>query len=668
MSRRKPPSLAIRPSPSKTGIDVHRMCGIAALIRPTGLPVTEALAAMIRAVDHRGPDGQSLQAFSFRVDAGLLQPSPEGLAGLAHARLAILDLSNDAAQPMEDANQRLWITFNGEIYNHVELRVELELRGHSFRSRSDTEVLVACWAEWGAGCLDRLNGIFAFAILDTWEGRLWAVRDRFGVKPLYWWIGPDGTFALASEIKQFTTLPGWRARLHGQRTYDFLAWNLIDHTEFTMFQDVRQLRGGELLRLDVRLGTRGGPPIIDRWYGLQPDENAGALAASAAADRFLSIFRDAVGIELQADVDVGSCLSGGLDSSSLICIAAALRGQATGAAGQHTFSARSDVAAYDEGRYIAAAIEGKRIIAHEVFPALGGLFKLLPQLIWHQDEPFGTTSAYAQWHVFALARAAGIKVVLDGQGADEVLGGYHGFFGPRLADLLRRGRWLSLVAEFNALGQLHGIPTAQSFARMSDALLPDTVRQTLRRWIGKPSANVSWLNSARLDATTQDPFETQGARQPTVRALSTAQILSTNLPMLLHCEDRNSMAHGVEARVPFLDHRLVEFALGLSDEHKVSGGITKRVLRDAMRGIVPAAILERRDKLGFVTPEEQWVRACPALFRRHLVDAVEQSRGILRPTLVQDFEAMLNGRRRFDFRWWRAICFGAWMERFSIES
>lgn len=644
------------------------MCGIAALIRPDGRATAGALSTMAALVAHRGPDGQHVQCLVPAECGPSWAAASEGVLGLAHARLAIVDLTDAGIQPMADPGGRWWITYNGEIYNHAELRSELQVLGHVFRGGSDTEVLLAAWRQWGADCLHRLNGMFAFVLLDTRAGQIWAVRDRFGVKPLYWWRGPDGTLALASEIKQFTRLPGWQARLEPQRAYDFLAWNLIDHTASTLFSGVQQVRGGELLHGRIVDLQRGASPQIERWYTLRPDSRAAGHDASQAASHFSELFQDAVRLQLRADVDVGSCLSGGLDSSSIVCVARQLLGAApAGLSGQHTFSARSDVAAYDEGRHILQVVAATDVRTHEVVPPSDGLFTTLGQLTWHQDEPFGTTSAYAQWHVFALAREVGVKVLLDGQGADEILGGYHGFFGPRLADLLRRGRWLRLAREIAALRSLHGIAPAQAMARMADAVLPDGLRQRARSLAGKPSAQLPWLDRAVLGAYPQDPFTSLGARQSTVRALSTAQVLAANLPMLLHCEDRNSMAHGIEARVPFLDHRLVEFALGLADELKVSDGITKRVLREAMRGTLPEPIRTRHDKLGFVTAEEAWVRSDPAPFSRALRAAVARAGGVLRPELLTSFDAMLAGAQPFGFQWWRAISFGAWLDRFDVQ-
>jgi asparagine synthase (glutamine-hydrolysing) len=614
---------------------------------------------------HRGPDGTGLETFV--EDGDGCAPAHQGGLGLAHARLSIVDLSQGGHQPMCEAQRRFWITYNGEIYNYLELRSELEACGHVFASSSDTEVLLRAYAHWGSACLERLNGIFAFVVVDTQTGRLFAARDRFGVKPLYFWHGPGGLFAVASEIKQFTVLPGWQPRLNGARAYDFLNWNLSDHTQQTLFAGVMQLRGGECLDASFQ-ELRGAAARPRRWYTLKPDAHAAQASWPEATQRFAQLFEDSIRLQLRADVPVGSCLSGGLDSSSVVCVASRMLREAGGGS-QHTFSARSDVPAYDEGRFIEAVRGASSVVGHETTPSDEDVFALLPRITWHQDEPFGSTSIHAQWQVCALARSAAVKVLLDGQGADEILAGYHGFFGPRLASLLRSGRWGTLASEVRALRRLHGYGATHSLARMADAMLPDGLRQRLRRTVGKAAVGgAPWLNLNRLGATAQDPFVALGGRQDSVSAVSRAQVLATNLPMLLHWEDRNSMAHGVEARVPFLDHRLVEFALGLPDDYKIAGGVTKRVLREAMTGVLPEQVRTRMDKLGFVTPEEVWTRRTAAQrFRQELVAAVHASQGVLDTGVIAAFDDMVAGRRPFSHVWWRVISFGAWVRAFGVS-
>jgi asparagine synthase (glutamine-hydrolysing) len=644
------------------------MCGISALFSLVPRPMAGLIAAMNGLVVHRGPDGCGTEVFSAaHTDIGALRVSDDGAGQLAlgHTRLAIVDLSPLGHQPMASMDGRYWITYNGEIYNHDELRQELAALGDLFRSRTDTEVILAAYARWGAACLQRFNGMFAFVLIDRVTKRIFVARDRFGVKPLYYWRSPDCLLALASEIKQFSVLPGWQPRLNGQRAYDFLNWGLFDHTRETLFSGVGQLRGGECI--EAHLDDMVGDFTIRTWYRLEATQFQGDMPAAAL--RFGELLEDSIRLRLRADVPVGSCLSGGLDSSSIVCLAARLLHARNAGSRQHTFSARSSVKRYDEGDYIAAVVAETDVTSHETVPPLDELFETLPQLTWHQDEPFASTSIYAQWHVFRLAKVHGVKVMLDGQGADELLAGYHGYFGPRLAGLLRRGRLFALSDEIAAMRRLHNYSPAFAIKVMSDMLLPDRLRQYLRQVAGKSSAApVGWLDMELLGASPGDPYLAAGARTGVIADLSRSQLLNTHLPMLLHWEDRDSMAHSVEARVPFLDYRLVEFALGLPEEFKLRQGVTKLVLRESMRGTLPERIRQRMDKLGFVTPEEIWLRQqAPDAFRKAMGSAVEKSNGVLRPAAIDELEDVIAGRKPFSALPWRIISFGAWMDRFQVS-
>jgi asparagine synthase (glutamine-hydrolysing) len=636
------------------------MCGLSALFAPRGGELGPPILAMTDMVHHRGPDDEGYAFFvdgrsPLAVDARE-PPAGRWQAALGHRRLSIVDLTPGGHQPMCLADGDEWIIYNGEIYNHFELRAELEREGVRFTTRSDTEVMLAAYRRWGEECLAWFNGMFAFILVDWPRRRVFAARDRFGVKPLYYRVSPDGWVAFASEIKQFTVLPGWRAVLNGQRAYDFLNWGLFDHTAETLFQGVRQLRGGECISASLDELPGGLQPR--RWYRLGPRVLNGAVPAEAYRDAL----EDSVRLRLRADVPVGSCLSGGLDSSSIVCLANRQLRAAGAEAVQRTFSARSTDLAVDEGRFIDAVVRHTGVSNVQVQTPAQTLFADLPKLTWHQDEPFGSTSVYAQWHVFRLAAENGVKVMLDGQGADEQLGGYEPFFAARVASLARHGRLATLMKELPAL------PTTQ-LGSAAALLLPERARQALRRAFRRPStAEADWLDRERLGAHVRDPFLDAGGRPADVQQLSMAQLLYTSLPMLLHWEDRDSMAHSVEARVPFLDYRLVELSLGLPEDEKIAGGVTKRVLREAMSGILPEPVRARRDKIGFATAEQQWLRReRPDDFSAAMRDAVEASQGVLRPAALALLDEVIAGRRPFSFLPWRMISFGAWMRRFDVR-
>jgi len=663
------------------------MCGIAALVDYADCEVAAHIADMSNLVRHRGPDdegytllsGPALAAATFGGPDTPQQVWRAGLpytpriafapararVALGHRRLSILDLSAAGHQPMRSGDGRYWIVYNGEIYNHVELRIELQRAGHHFTSLSDTEVILAAWQHWGKGCLERFNGMFAFVLVDRRAGQLIAARDRFGVKPLYWWHSPNGYIAFASEIKQFSALPGWDARLNAQMGYDYLAWGLFDHTAATLFAGVQQLRGGEL----IELALAAPPPRVEttRWYTLCPRPYTRAPAEAAMT--FLEAFTDAVRLRLRADVPVGSCLSGGLDSSSIVCVANRLLREQGASDAHKTFSAASHEARFDERSYAQAVIDSTGVDGCFVYPDAEGALGELERVTWHQDEPFGSSSIYAQWCVFRLAAANHVKVMLDGQGADEQLAGYPGFLGPLLASMLRSLSPVALTRELVACGDHPSFGYKYALGQLANVLLPAPLRMWLRARSGRTSTRPAWLDIERLGAIDREPFGDDVEARRSVVGLSRRLLLDTGVPMLLHTEDRNSMAHSVESRVPFLDYRLVELVLGMPDRCKLSGGVSKQVLREAMRGILPESVRTRRDKLGFATAEETWAkRSAMPLFRRGVEECIGRSGGIVHQTALAEFDAMVAGHRPFSFSTWRVMNFGVWLRRFDVRT
>lgn len=667
------------------------MCGISAIIFDGRGPGTSvpSLEAMNGAIRHRGPDDEGYVLFP---ENGAPMPfggsdTPEDvfIAGFpyspkepscpnfngdiavafGHRRLSIVDLSPAGHQPMCSSDQRFWIVFNGEIYNYRELRTDLKAIGHSFHTETDTEVILHAYAEWGRNCLSRFNGMFAFVILDRETSTIFAARDRFGIKPLYYWLSPEGFLAFASEIKQFTFLPGWRARLNHQRAFDFLTYALIDHTKETLFAGVNQLRGGEAMEVPLKEFSRSLP--IFQWYTFIPETTPHNY--QSACDRFRALFTDSVRLRLRADVPIGSCLSGGLDSSAIVCVTNdLLKQEGDMAEVQRTFSATTTVKQFDESAYIHTVVLERNIDAHYTCADIDDLLTELDQLIWHQDEPFGSTSIYAQWSVFKLAANTGMKVMLDGQGADEQLCGYHTFFPVRYADLFRSGRWGKLFHELCLSEKKFGYPLKRSILEMAFFVLPDVVRRPIQEYRFRDMVTPPWIDTSILHA----PLRINDYLPPNYRIddLSYSQLFHSSLPMLLHWEDRDSMAHSIESRVPFLDFRLVEFIMGLPTEYRLAGCRTKQVLRDSMKGILPESIRERQDKIGFATGEVEWIRnQNPMLFRSMVANAIENSHGILNDEAKNWLEEVISGERSYstDYFIWRWICFGRWMKLFSVE-
>lgn len=631
------------------------MCGIWASLHP------EATRAAIDIVTHRGPDGGGWRTYQ----------TPAGELALGHRRLAIIATDNSGLQPMSYDNGRYWVVFNGEIYNYRELRAELKDYGRSFATLSDTEVLLAAYAEWGESCLQKFNGMFGFVIYDVAERRLFVARDRFGVKPVYILANERG-LAIASEIKQLTTLSSFAAKVNLPRLRDFFMSGVIDHTSETLFASVTQLRGGEFFSLDLDRWSVGKPLPVRRWHVL-PNSDTVMPSLDEAVDRFDWLMRDSVKLRLRADVPVGSCLSGGLDSSTIVCLAhQASRGKSEG--GYHTFTCAFDDPGLDEWSYAQAVIAQCHNVPHIVKPVANDLWNAIDDMIWHQDEPFGSTSIFAQWSVFKEARAAGITVMLDGQGADELLAGYHTVFGAVLAGFLLRGDWTGFRRELKAIRKRHKT-SLERLALLTAASAPrlQPLVSLSRPFMSKAVSEPLWINRdllenefASYNAATSPP---KRDNESPLGHLCRTQLTATSIPMLLHFEDRNSMAHSIEARVPFLDYRLVEYAIALGEMHKVLDGETKVLLRRSMASVIPEKVLHRQDKLGFPTPEQRW-------FQGELKDKVLQAcretiaayPSIFNQAAAQtNVSDMLAGRRPFSPSVWRIMCFGRWAERFNAS-
>ncbi|HET8587093.1 MAG TPA: asparagine synthase (glutamine-hydrolyzing) [Candidatus Limnocylindria bacterium] len=549
------------------------MCGIAGVVEAH--PDEAVLRAMSAMLAHRGPDGSG-------------QVILDDCVGLAHRRLAIIDLTEGGAQPMRGPSGAE-IVFNGEIYNYLELRHELAGSGVTFETESDTEVLLAAYERWGSGCLSRLNGMFAFAIYDPVRRVLFAARDRFGEKPFYYNVTPRGAFVFASEAKALLAHPDVPRRPDMPSVYAFLRYKRTELEPSTFFEGIRSLPPAHFLTVS----SDGGEPSIGRYWSLA-DEPLDARPPSQLVDEFGGLLGDSIRIRLRSDVPLGSSLSGGLDSSAIV-------GYIAGACEvehQHTFSARFPGSPLDEGRYIADVVAMSGARSHEVIPQPTA--DDLLRTVWHQDQPFLTLSIYAQWSVMRLARETDVTVLLDGQGADEQLAGYRFFLGPHYRSLLLTGRWLRLVREARSYSARNG---ARRLAGLASFALPDGLSRQVKRFVPKPGIRPSFARQhagppPRLEHVYADPLRD---------ALHTS-LTQTMLPSLLRHADRNSMAFGREVRLPFLDHRLVEFVFRLPPELKVSGATSKVVLRRAMAPYLPDSVRRRRDKIGYAPPQADWLR------------------------------------------------------------
>jgi asparagine synthase (glutamine-hydrolysing) len=641
------------------------MCGIAGQLAAPGRAIDEAaLAAASELLAHRGPDDFAYLGWR---DGHPLHPTrdPRTLAGaplgLAHRRLSILDLSPAGRQPMIAGDGVRAIVFNGEIYNYRELRSELERAGRRFATESDTEILLAAYSAWGDAAFARFTGMFALAILDLPARALVLARDPFGIKPLYW-TRHGGALSFASEIPALLALSGAPPRAHPARLYAYLRYGLSDHGDATLFAGIEQLPAGTLLRVPLDDPSSGRP---GRYWEL-PDGPPAALSFPEAAEELQRLFLESVALHLRSDVPVGSALSGGIDSSSIVAAIRALEGDALD---QHAVSYVADDPALSEERWIEEAARAARVTLHRTSPREDELVADLERLIRVQGEPFGSTSIYAQHAVFRAAAGAGLKVMLDGQGADELLAGYRPHLAARAVSLLAAGRFLDAWSFARSAARLPGDTAATLRSGLVFHLLPASLHGLARGAAGKPFVP-PWLDARAfpgVDLATS-PFPRMVGRSA-LRDLLRSQLFETSLPMLLRYEDRNSMAFSIESRVPFLTTDLAAFLLSLPEEYLVApDGTSKAVFRAAMRGLVPDAILERKDKIGFATPERAWLtRLAPWVDGVLASDTARAIPALVLPEVRAEWDGIRTGARPFGWHLWRVINLVRWTEAFGVS-
>ncbi|MCX5677993.1 MAG: asparagine synthase (glutamine-hydrolyzing) [Candidatus Omnitrophica bacterium] len=565
------------------------MCGIAGIINLDKSPLDGGIIEkMICSERHRGPD-----------DSGLYV---NGHVGLGHVRLSIIDLSKDAGQPMHNEDSRLFIVHNGEIYNYLELKDELAGLGHAFRSRSDTEVILHAYEEWGEDCLSRFNGMWAFAILDLNKRVLFCARDRFGVKPFYYHLDKD-IFIFASEIKSLLCHPKVRRQPNDSTVFNYLAsgYGYMDISDETFFKGIRQLKQAHYATVPLDGGRQFSQK---RYWNLAPHKKLRLNNEEEAYENFRDLFEDSIKLRLRSDVPLGVSLSGGLDSSSIACVSARLlKGGAIEA-----FSSCFDEAEYDEREYIAQVLDKTKAKANFIFTRPENLFDEMEEIMWHQEEPYSTLSIFPQWYVMKLAHQKGVKVLLTGQGGDEVLGGYHKYYFYLLADLVASGKWGAAQNEIRRYRELKGddaLVAGKVFKIMASHIAPQGVKNILKRFNAQGAP--AYLDKDFAGHNTNRVFTEKRFGSILNNDLYNALKISP-LPSLLHIDDRSSMAHSVESRSPFLDYRLVEYAFSLGPEYKIRDGITKYMLRRSMKGILPEEVRTRTDKMGFATPLEKWFR------------------------------------------------------------
>ena len=558
------------------------MCGIAGFHVPEGARLGPWLADALEAARHRGPDGDGWwvpgMPAARRLTDLRIEPEQRVTTALGFVRLKILDLSPTGDQPMLDAD-RSALVFNGEIYNYVELRERLRGLGHASRSTGDTETIIHGWRQWGFEALEALDGMWALALWDRERDGMLLARDRFGEKPLFW-TRYGGGVAFASEVKQLAHVPGVTLRLDPDRAAAHLATGRPYIGSSSWFEGIHQLEPGGWLWID-RHGLRTG-----RSYDLRASVRAvpPSRTPEAWGERFGAALTDSVRLRLRSDVPVGTSLSAGVDSSAIMAEATALGHQ-----GYHSFTLGAEDPALDERGQAASFAREMGSVWHGVTATAGGFASAWDRLTWHQEAPVAGTTLFGQWTVMEAARASGVIVMLDGQGADEILGGYHKFFAAHVLRTVRERPWAAPLEAARFLRHVGG---------------PGAIRRDGVRYLGRGGSGpgVASILTRPIPA----------ARTPSLRAeprrMRLADIETWSLPNLLSYADRNAMAHGVETRLPFLAPSVVELALAMPHDVLVRDGWTKWPLRRSLAIRGGAEPAWRRGKRWFGVPQAAWLR------------------------------------------------------------
>jgi asparagine synthase (glutamine-hydrolysing) len=622
------------------------MCGIFGFTyKDQSVDPNQKMHSALSALRHRGPDDYGVE--TFKVSGGVV--------ALGHARLSIIDLSAGGHQPRSTANYQYSIVFNGEIYNYKELRQELINSGLTFSTESDTEVLLSAWVHWGAECLTHLVGMFAFVVLDRESQTLTMVRDAFGIKPLFVSQSNHG-ICFASEMPAVLKLNGDMVRLNHQRAYDYLVHGDYDTKNSSFVEGVTQLSPGHYCVYDLRSQTLS--PDLKWWC--PSVEQTTRLNFHQTAEQLREMFLQNIRYHLRSDVPLGAALSGGVDSSAVVCAIRHVEPDAP----IHTFSFLAKGAPVSEEKWVDLVNADVDAVPHAVHVEPHELARDLDDMIVAQGEPFGSTSIYAQYRVFQLAKANGITVMLDGQGADELLAGYRGYPGKRTCSMLEMGDFAGAVSFLNQWSKWPDRPLTVGIKAAVAEFANEPIYQVLRTLNGG-QAQPAWLNGSALeDAGVQVGYpRVQAVQAPLGRRLMAELALSSSrngLPGLLRHADRNSMRFSVESRVPFLTADLAQFLFSLPEEYLISRqGETKCVFKAAMRGIVPDAILDRRDKIGFATPEQDWLVKIAPQARKWLEES-EPLAWLNKQEMLKEFDAVISGHSVFSWQVWRFINFSRW--------
>lgn len=623
------------------------MCGISGIIsRDPGMVSLSVLKQMTNRMAHRGPDGEGQWV------------NADGSVGLAHRRLSIIDLSTEANQPMH-YRQRYTIVFNGEIYNYIELRNILLKQGYTFKTESDTEVLMALYDRDKENCLQHLDGMFAFVIYDEEQKQIFAARDRFGEKPFFYSYEPGNYFVFGSEMKTLWAA-GIPKTINNSMLYNYLNFGLVlnrnDHSQ-TFFENCTRLPHSYY----IKISTVNFTASFHQYYDLNWQKTDTKITVNEAKEKLQQLFYTAVNRRLRSDVNVGSSLSGGLDSSLIVCVIDDLikRGRAehnfsTAAFKQKTFSARFEGFKKDEGAFMQMVIGQTNVEPHMVYPNDHKLVADIDHLLYFQEEPFASASILVQYEVMKLAKQHGVTVLLDGQGADEIFAGYHGYYHTFFRTMEKQDKE-QYKKEYQAYLQVHQHNDINPKQKKN---LDYTIRKIFPGQITNIKQTLAFINQLKNNSFNKDffsvyskkLFKSVGGGNNLNQTLANST-MGGDLQMLLRYADRNSMANSIEVRLPFLSHELIDFLFTLPAEMKIHNGWTKYLMRETFKNILPEAIAWRVDKIGYEPPQKKWMEG--VAMKENIMEARKKlvKEGILNKKILEKPPLAYGSLEKGDNSW-----------------
>lgn len=616
------------------------MCGIAGILSPDTKSVTrQRLQRMTDVLQHRGPEGDGFWI------------SEEGTVGFGHRRLSIIDLSVAAAQPMHYLD-RYTITYNGEIYNYLEIKETLENKGYHFTSHSDTEVVLAAYACYGKECLQHFDGMFAFAIYDTHDKCLFCARDRFGEKPFYYHYSyPRTQFVFGSEMKALWSI-GINKKMDHEMLLNYLTLGWVQspvNKQQTFFEEILSLPPAHYLI--YKMGDGSEPYLeVRSYWDLDKETEISDCSNDFVKEKFLNLFTTSVQRRLRSDVPIGSSISGGLDSSSIVAITQKLLNNH---GHQKTFSAVFPGFEKDESKQIEAVVQQFGLENFKVSPDADDFINDFEKLVFHQEEPFQSSSIYAQFKVYELAKQQGVTVILDGQGADETMAGYTKYYQWYWQEKIAGRQWKEAKKEIE-LARQNGQQVNWGWKNYLAAFMPQLAANQQNKIYYKKQANHPDITDDFFTGN----FDKTKLFKPTVTRLNDILYFNTiqfGLEELLRYADRNSMAHSREVRLPFLNHELVQFVFSVPSAFKIYEGFTKQILRLSMSDLLPESIVWRKDKVGFEPPQKQWMKQLKV--EELIVESRQKlvKQGILKPEVLQRPVRHQGAHEAGNFDW-RYLC------------